>query len=100
MGFEAGYLNSAPEGAVRAKMLGNAVHIGVISHLLRPLIATLPTTRRWVVLSLFNGIDGFLLGLDQAAESVRHAMYVDAVAYESMMVGLAGAPDRAAVWRP
>ena len=74
MGFEAGYLNSAPEGAVRAKMLGNAVHIGVISHLLRPLIATLPTTRRWVVLSLFNGIDGFLLGLDQAAESVRHAM--------------------------
>ena len=56
-------------------MLGNAVNIDVIDYLLRPTIMQLradPATssRPWVLVSLFNGIDGFLLGFESACEAL------------------------------
>jgi hypothetical protein len=69
MGFAADYckVSSASE---RQKQCGNAVVPAVIDYNCREQVATLPKDRRWVVLSLFNGIDGFPLGVMEAAESL------------------------------
>ena len=76
MGFPADYtLKGLNSDDVRGKMLGNAVNIDVIDHLLREIVASLqadPATasRPWVFVSLFNGIDGFELGLESACEAL------------------------------
>ena len=71
MGFEKHYTGG--NGTDKAqKMIGNAVHTDVIDYLLRPIIESLPRDRRLVFLSLFNGIDGFLVGFEKAME----AMYI------------------------
>ena len=72
MGFEKHYTGG--NGTDKAqKMIGNAVHTDVIDYLLRPIIEeNLPRDRRLVFLSLFNGIDGFLVGFEKAME----AMYI------------------------
>ena len=69
MGFEMGYTKiSSP--MERQKQCGNAVVPAVVDYNLREQVANLPKNRRWVILSLFNGIDGFPLGIMEAAESL------------------------------
>ena len=41
----------------------------VIDYLLRARLRQLPTDRRWTMISLFNGMDGFIIGLEKAAEA-------------------------------
>jgi hypothetical protein len=67
MGFPPGYTRHFPTEFVRCKAIGNAVHPDVIAHLVLPSVqsqlgARARVTKQIVVLSLFNGIDGFLLG--------------------------------------
>ena len=69
MGFPANYC-SASSSLERQKQCGNAVVPPVIDYNLREQVTTLPKDRRWVVLSLFNGVDGFPLGVMEAAESL------------------------------
>jgi hypothetical protein len=80
--------HSFARGACAAAQVGNAVNIDVIDLLLRPTVLQLWErsrrkaaavggavaearaqygSRRWVMLSLFNGVDGFLLGFERCA---------------------------------
>eukprot|EP01051_Picozoa_sp_SAG22_P001346 SAG22_NODE_52_length_24288_cov_15.594568_14_plen_402_part_00 len=76
MGFSKDYTAPIASADQRMKALGNAVNTDVIAYNLGPEMEKLRlraadadgVVTQLVVLSLFNGIDGFLIGLEKAAE--------------------------------
>ena len=79
MGLPKDYTAPIASAHQRMKALGNAVNTDVICHELGPEMEKLRlraadangVVTQLVVLSLFNGIDGFLIGLEKAAKKAR-----------------------------